>query len=529
MKRPITRMEAEVFERFHDSVFVRDMAGRIHFWNSASEALYEWPAHRALGQDAQALLRCQHPDGQDAIYAKLLAAGYWQGELSRTTASGRRRLLNVRWSLRHDEAGVPVGILETAYDISEAKALERRLSESEYRYRNLFQAMAASFWELDFRIVGGKLRQLLASGVHDLEVYFQEHPEVVREYIRDTKVIDLNDHSVRLFGRGSREEMLGSIDPYWPDASVQVYARCIVKSLAHSPNNIEVTRLKTLDGRDLECLFTACFSRENIDRGIILVGIIDLTEQAAARQALEVMQAEMAHVARISVLGELTASIAHEIKQPMAAISTYAEAGLRWLMRPEPDLKEVELALRRIISDTKRTDDVISRIRAMALRRTPEDTELKINEVIEESLVLTHHELRRHGVVLKKKLAPNLPSILADRVLIQQVIVNLIMNAAQAMSCGQSVIRELAIVSEDTQDGTISLTVIDTGPGIAPEHLAKLFDSFFTTKPTGMGMGLTICRSIIEAAGGSINLGNRQDGRAGAKINVTFPSGANRV
>lgn len=525
MSPPITLAEAEVFERFHDAVFVRDMEGNIHFWNAASAALYGWPSHTALGANARTLLQCRHEkENYDSVDSRLLADGYWEGELSRLTGTGSRRLVNARWSLRRDADGNPIGVLETGYDISSAKATEQHLKASEYRYRNLFQAMAASFWELDFTAVGPKIRALLDAGVRDLEAHFLAHPEVVRDLMQCTQVVDLNDHSVRLFGRGDRTEMLGTIDRYWPDESIQVYARCVVKSLAGLPNNIEVTRLRTLQEKEFECLFTACFSKENIARGVILIGIIDLSELVAARHALEVMQTELAHAARISILGELSASITHEINQPLTSISTYAQAALRWLKRPEPDLKEVENALLQIVDEAQRTDDVIKRIRSMALRRPAQESDLAINEVVQDSLQFTSHELRRHSVRLTTDLAASLPLVRADRVLMQQVIVNLVMNAAQAMASAGSSIRELVIKSESLNAGEVRLEVWDSGPGIAQGLEGKLFESFFTTKATGMGMGLPICRSIVEAAGGLIQLANREDGRRGAKVMFTLPT-----
>lgn len=525
MTPPISLAEAEVFERFHDAVFVRDMEGNIHFWNSASAALYGWPLHAALGAHARTLLQCRHEkESYDTVDTKLLDDGYWEGELSRLTGAGSRRLVNARWSLRRDAAGEPIGILETGYDISSAKETELHLKASEYRYRNLFQAMAASFWELDFTAVGPKIRALLDTGVRDLEAHFLAHPEVVRDFMRSTQVVDLNDHSVRLFGRGDRTEMLGTIDRYWPDESIQVYARCVVKSLAGLPNNIEVTRLRTLEEKEFECLFTACFSKENIARGVILIGIIDLSELVAARHALEVMQTELAHAARISILGELSASITHEINQPLTSISTYAQAALRWLQRPEPDLREVENALLQIVDEAQRTDDVITRIRSMALRRPAQESDLAINEVVQDSLQFTSHELRKHSVRLTIDLASSLPLIRADRVLMQQVIVNLVMNAAQAMASAGSSRRELVIRSESVSTSEVRLEVLDSGPGIARELEGKLFESFFTTKSTGMGMGLPICRSIVEAAGGLIQLANREDGKRGAKVTFTLPT-----
>lgn len=525
MTPPISPAEADVFERFHDAVFVRDMEGNIRFWNSASSALYGWPSHSALGANARTLLQCRHEkENYDSVDALLLEHGYWEGELSRLTGTGSRRLVNARWSLRRDENGHPIGVLETGHDISSAKETELHLKASEYRYRNLFQAMAASFWELDFTAVGPKIRALLDAGVRDLEAHFLAHPEVVRDFMQNTQVVDLNDHSVRLFGRGDRTEMLGTIDRYWPDESIQVYARCVVKSLAGLPNNIEVTRLRTLEEKEFECLFTACFSKENIARGVILIGIIDLSELVEARHALEIMQTELAHVARISILGELSASITHEINQPLTSISTYAQAGLRWLQRPQPDLREVENALLQIVDEAQRTNDVISRIRSMALRRPAQETDLALNEVIQDSLQFTDHELRKNSVRLTTDLAISLPPVRADRVLMQQVIVNLVMNAAQAMACANSSTRELIVRSEVLADNEVRLEVLDSGPGIAPGLEGKLFDSFFTTKATGMGMGLPICRSIVEAAGGLIHLTNRDDGKGGARVAFTLPA-----
>jgi signal transduction histidine kinase len=524
MARLITHTEARVFQGFQESVFVRDMSGVIQFWNPASEELYQWAANVAIGTNALELLQCEYPGGVDVAHAVLFARGEFQGQVSRKTASGRRQEFNVRWSLRRDESGRPIGIIETARQMALPREVEQRLKESEYRYRNLFQAMAASFWELDFTQVGAKLHKLVKSGVLDLEAHFRQHPEAIRDCLKSTLVVDLNDHSIRLFGRGDRDEMLGSAERYWPDSSIQVYARCLVKAMSGYPNNIEVTRLRNLDGHEIDCLFTACFSKENVARGMILVGIIDLTEQVETRHALETMQTELAHVARISTLGELTATIAHEIKQPLTAISTLAEAGMSWLKRPNPDLQEVEEVLKHIARNAKRSDDVIARIRSMALRRAPEEQDLMINDVIDESIQFTRHELLKHNIQVTLDLEPALLPIRADRILIQQVIVNLIMNAIQSMSTGRLVDRVLYLQSKNCPEQRIEVIVLDNGQGIAVEHLDSLFESFFTTKETGMGMGLPICRSIVEAAGGFIALTNRVDGHEGAQMTLSFPT-----
>jgi PAS domain S-box-containing protein len=523
MEEMIPPSEAQMLERFHDSVLIRDNAGTVIFWNAASVALYQWPASQAIGRNALELLKCQHPDPPEVANAHVLSEGQWRGELLRTTATGELRLVQVHWSLRQDSAGNAVGVMETAQDISATRAIELKLKESEYRYRNLFQAMAASFWELDFTIVGAKVRELLRSGVVDLEAYFSSHPETVWEYLHDTKIIDVNDHTIRLFGRGNRDEMLGPSSKYWPESSIQTYARCVAAAVARKPNCNEVTRLKTLDGAEIEVLFTACFSEENVARGIILIGVIDLSAQVAARHAVERMRAELNHAARITTLGELTASIAHEVSQPIASISTYADAGLRWLARDMPDLREIKIALHTIAQDTVRATEVIGRIRSMAVRKPTMNAELYLNSVIRESLQFLRQEIKECSIQITLDLDPTLRSFYGDRVLIQQVIVNLTMNAVQEIALADPDVKNIFIKSRQVDDRWLQIELTDSGRGITLENIPRLFDSFFTTKKSGMGMGLAICRSIIEAAGGTITLGNRIDGESGAQLLIRLP------
>jgi C4-dicarboxylate-specific signal transduction histidine kinase len=218
------------------------------------------------------------------------------------------------------------------------------------------------------------------------------------------------------------------------------------------------------------------------------------------------------------MLGELTASIAHEVNQPLAAIATNASAGLRWLNRPEPDVAEVRALTQRIIADAQRAADIISRVRAMAGHRTPEPAPLAINGVAEEVTQFLSHELQGQGVGLTLALARGLPLVLADRTQLQQVIVNLAVNAIQAMA--QSQHRRLTVRTE-FRDGSVYVAVEDSGPGIDAAHAQRIFDSFYTTKANGMGMGLPICRSILETYGGVISVRNLEAG--GACFSFTLP------
>lgn len=404
--------------------------------------------------------------------------------------------------------------------MSEASQVEEALRRSEHRYRNIFQAMSVAFWELDFFPVGDMLRDLRKAGVTDYADHFARHPEVVRAMMAATRVVDVNDQAVSLFGRGDKAEMLTSVEPYWPEASTHVFAASVMAAVAGLPNYATETKLRTIDGREIDALFTACFPPDTMNKGTLLIGVIDISERVRAQAVLAQVQSEFAHAARISMLGELTASIAHEVNQPLAAIATSAAAGKRWLGRPEPDLDEVRALIEAIAADAARAAGIIGRVRDMAMHRAPESALLSLNGLVEEALLFLRHELQEQGVTLSLDLAPDLPPVLADRTQLQQVVVNLAINAAQAMGQVEGV-RDLRIATR--RDGaTVQVTVADRGPGISGQNLARLFDSFFTTKAGGMGMGLPICRSILETHGGAIAATNAPGG--GAVFTVTLPA-----
>ena len=236
----------------------------------------------------------------------------------------------------------------------------------------------------------------------------------------------------------------------------------------------------------------------------VLVIQRDLTDYVLASEALREAQAELAHVNRVATMGQLTASIAHEVNQPIAATVTNAQAALRWLGARPPDLDEVHQALSQIIADGERASNVIGRIHALMKRAPPRKDPLEINEAIREVIALTRGEAVKNGVSVQMQLAERLPRIQGDRVQLQQVVLNLIMNAIEAMTGVDEGSRELLISTGKAKSGDVLVSVRDSGPGLAPASLERLFEAFYTTKPTGMGMGLAICRSIIEAQGGRL-------------------------
>lgn len=228
------------------------------------------------------------------------------------------------------------------------------------------------------------------------------------------------------------------------------------------------------------------------------VALLNLAQDALARST-----AELAHVTRITMLGELAASVAHEVTQPIAAIVTCGGAALRWLNRPTPEIDEAAQSVTQMIRDAKRADEVIQRIRSMTKKRDRLPTAVDLNGIVGESIELVRLELERHRIELEIDLARPPPTACCDRVQLQQVLINLIMNSIQAMA-DVSGPRKLRIATCRFDDEHAQVIVQDSGTGISEEDSGRLFTTFFTTKAEGMGMGLSICRSIVEAHGGRI-------------------------
>jgi C4-dicarboxylate-specific signal transduction histidine kinase len=240
-----------------------------------------------------------------------------------------------------------------------------------------------------------------------------------------------------------------------------------------------------------------------------------------------VAQAELAHVNRVATMGQLTASIAHEVNQPIAAAVTNAQAALRWLGANPPDLDEVRQTLGRIVENGTRAGNVIGRIRALIKKAPPRKGRFDFNEAVLDVVALSRSEVLRHGVSLQTQLAEGLPLIEGDRIQLQQVVLNLIMNAVEAMSGIADGARELQISTETEAAGGVLVTVRDSGPGLEPASVDRVFEAFYTTKPDGMGMGLAICRSIIEAHGGRLWAAANEP--RGAVFQFTLPPGQDEI
>src|SRR5713226_4310339 len=247
---------------------------------------------------------------------------------------------------------------------------------------------------------------------------------------------------------------------------------------------------------------------------------MDITERKHAEEALRQAQTDLAHASRVTTMGELTASLAHEVNQPIAAAITDANTCLRWLTRDQPDLEEAREAASRTVKDAKRAAEIIGRTRLLFKKGTPQRTLVDVNEIIEEMIILLRSEATRYSISVRTELA-YAPQVMGDRVQLQQVLMNLMTNSIDAMKDADGT-RELIIRSQKSEDGQLLISVSDTGVGVPPQQADQIFKAFFTTKPHGTGMGLRISRSIVESHGGRLwAAGNSQ---RGASFYVTLPT-----
>ncbi len=260
---------------------------------------------------------------------------------------------------------------------------------------------------------------------------------------------------------------------------------------------------------------------EGPERAFLIGAVTDITERKRAeqeRERLRELERELARINRVSMMGELAASLAHEIKQPIAAVALNAEACLQWMRREPPELEQARHALSGIINAAKRSASIIDRNRSLYGRGTPQQEPIDLNEVIREMVVMLRDTANRHGILIRSELDPALPATTADRVQLQQVLVNLMLNGIEAMPDGSG---ELSVASRRTDDGQLLISVSDSGIGFSGEDLEHIFAAFFTTKPQGTGMGLSISRRIIESHGGRL-WASANTGR-GATFQFTLP------
>jgi PAS domain S-box-containing protein len=457
------RERAQLLDLTHDTIFVRSMNDVISFWNRGAEQLYGWNKDEALGQVAHQLLRTIFPSPLEQITSELLSTGQWEGELVHTKRDGTPLTVASRWSVRQDERGRPVEILETNNDITERK-------RAEYLTGHVFEISPDSMC-----IIGKDYRLQRVNPVFE-RFWGKSATAVVGMHLIEIVGTEFFEQK----GKPNLDRCFAGEEVNFADWYATSTGRKY-RVVSHSPLRPDSQRVEAA-----------------------LLIARDFTDYAEASEALREAQMELAHVNRVATMGQLTASIAHEVSQPIAAAVTNASAGLRWLAAQPPDLEEMRGAFEGIIKSGKQAGEVVSRIRGLIKKVPAQRAVLDVNDAILETIAVTRSEMQQHDILLKTELANDLPRVSGDRIQLQQLMLNLIMNAVEAMSETSEGPRELLIRSEiDVPDG-VMVTVRDGGPGFKPESLNYLFDPFYSTKPAGMGMGLSICRSITEAHGGRL-------------------------
>jgi PAS domain S-box-containing protein len=404
-------------------------------------------------------------------------------------------------------------------DLTEAKRARAEQEASERRYRDLFHFVPLPLMRLENQDTIEIFAQARAAGVVDFAEYVKE-VGLMDRLLESVTIKEVNAAAVTTLRGRSADEFDGSVARYWTE-SPEVYRQVVAARYAGKSAFQSLIKLRAHDGTILDALFYVAFAPITGQQNTTLVGLIDVTDRVKAQEMLARVQAEVAHAARVSVLGELTASIAHEVSQPLTAIETATEASLLWLAHTPPNIEEVRELSLRTAAEAQRAAGIIHRIRSMAIRAAPVHEVVDVNLIIDEALLFLQHELQRNGVLTTLLLSPDLPGVSGDRVQLQQVVVNLGLNAIQAMAAAGNGERVLTIATSALDDGRIGLEVKDTGPGLDADALNRIFDSFYTTKENGMGIGLPICRSIIEAHGGTISAVQRSD-RTGARFAIIF-------
>ncbi|WP_310634020.1 PAS domain S-box protein [Paraburkholderia sp.] len=491
------RHHVDLLNLTHDAVVVYGLDDRITFWSHGAERLYGWRAAEAIGRRLHELTATQGAVAYNEIHQQTIESGHWHGELKRVRKDGATVRVASRVMLSRDRWGRPVGILSTDDDITETRRMEVELREQKEELREQKEELLATLDAI---------------------------PAMVWSSFDDGRPTYVNQRWSE-YGIDTRCEGDVWHDILHPDdlAEVQAAWREAIDSGRHFERT---ARIRHRDGSYRWTVIASAPLRGADGRAKAWYGVnTDIDALRKAEQALDRSRNELAHTTRVSMLGELAASIAHEVTQPLAAIVTTGEAGLRWLNRNPPELAEVRASIEQSTSDAKRATEVIRRIRTMARKRDADITDVDVNGIIEESVELVRREVSSHGVEMSVSLAQAPLVVCGDRVQLQQVVINLLMNGVQAMANISDGAKLNIITARD--EGAARVQIDDSGHGISEANAKLLFTPFFTTRKDGMGMGLSICRSIVEAHGGRVWAENNK--RRGARMQFTLPLAQNAM
>jgi two-component system, LuxR family, sensor kinase FixL len=439
---------------------VRALDGAVMSWTSGAERLYGWARGDAVGRAAHELLDTVFPQPREAIEAQLFSAGHWHGDLTRRTRDGRTVRVAAHWVLHTDAAGQPARVIEIGTDIT-----AHLQADTEMR------RLAAIVESSSDAIIGKDLNGLVTSWNRAAEAMFCYPAEEM-----------LGRPIVLLFPPDRVDEENAIIDRVRRGDSVEHYDTIRQrKDGTHIPVSVSVAPIRDETGR--------------------VIGASKIVRDLSERQEhLRVLQAQLFHAQRLTELGQLVSTLVHEVNQPLAAIGNYANASRRLL--GANNAQAASFALDKIAEQVERAYQIIQRLRNFVRGGATDRRAEDLGTVINEAVALAASSLTATGVRLGTRFDPAASLVSADRVQIQQVLFNLVRNAAEAMQ--DTPRRELLIATTSDGNEHIEISVADTGPGLPPEMRAHLFEPFFTTKGSGMGIGLSVCRSIVMAHGGRL-------------------------
>lgn len=465
---------AAIVESSDDAIIGKTLDGIVTSWNPGAQRLYGYSAAEMIGRSISVLVPADHSDEVPG-HLEALKRGEAVGdyETERVTKAGQRIDVSINISPIRDATGVLIGASTIARDVSDRKRAEK------------------------------KIRDLLEAA-----------PDAMVIVNHSGHIVLVNAQVERLFGY-RRDDLLGCpVEMLLPERyrSVHVSHRGDYAQHAHPRPmgaGLELYAVRN-DGREVPVEIS--LSPLQTEEGPLVVAAIrDISERkraeqqvAAANEQLRRTEGERVHIARVVTWGELASSIAHEINQPLAAIVNDGAAGLRWLQARPPALEEARESVRHMIADANRASHVIARIRSSLAKKPSVKAPFDPNDLVRETAALVKGDSARFGATIRTTLATDLPDVLGDRIQVQQVLLNLILNALEAMSTVDDRPRQLALRSTRGGSAAVLLAVRDSGVGIAPDLRDRVFDPFYTTKAEGLGMGLPICRSVIEAHGGHL-------------------------